>query len=370
MKSAAVCAAVLVLGRLALGAEEAESLAMQSELARVMQDLPRVPKVLHPGADGFPRMPPLEGVTANVEGAKRSLSMEAGRMASHLAKLEKDDQVEVEKHRTSLLQKLGDQEKKNQVFVSENAKLARNLFGLKKQTNLLKSQIVETGRKIRSRRLELAKFSTKFQEAQKFADRVLTNFEPDQEDAVQDVQQVNLVKEIHQDNPKEEDTLLEDESGLSFLELGMDKKKRKGHAKRHLQHHKSKEMNLVSEQQKVDLHIEGLSKEDEDAMTELLRGTQGVQGEASKAIQKIKEDYDISHQVGLKRLEALKKQQKVLRKSQAAEVAYAKKLKVSLRKLQKTSSSLDAAVSNQDDFVGNLQRTATNQLNLLGITAA
>jgi len=360
MKSAAVCA-VLVLGRLALGAEEAESLAMQSELARVMQNLPRVPKVLHPGADGFPRMPPLEGVTANVEGAKRSLSMEAGRMASHLAKLEKDDQVEVEKQRTSLLQKLGDQEKKNQVFVSENAKLARNLFGLKKQTNLLKSQIVETGRKIRSRRLELAKFSTKFQEAQKFADRVLTNFEPDQEDSV---------KEIHQDKPKEEDTLLEDESGLSFLELGMDKKKRKGHAKRHLQHRKSKEMNLVSEQQNVDLHIEGLSKEDEDAMTELLRGTQGVQGEARKAIQKIKGDYDISQQVGLKRLEVLKNQQKVLKKSQTDEVAYAKKLKVSLRKLLKTSSALDAAVSNQDDFVGNLQRTATNQLNLLGITAA
>jgi hypothetical protein len=314
-------------------------------------------------------MPPLEGVTANVEGAKRSLSMEAGRMASHLAKLEKDDQVEVEKQRKSLLQKLGDQEQKNQVFVSENEELARNLVSLKKQTNLLKSQNVETGRKIRSRRLELAKFSTKFQEAQKFADRVLTNFEPDQGDAVQDVQQ-DSVKEVHQDKPEEEDTLLEDESGLSFLELGMDKKKRKGHAKRHLQHRKSKEMNLVSEQQKVDLHIEGLSKEDEDAMTELLRGTQGVHGEARKAIQKIKDDYDISYQVGLNRLEALKKQQKVLKKSQANEVAYTKKLKVSLRKLLKTSSALDAAVSNQDDFVGNLQRTSTNQLNLLGITAA
>ena len=57
----------------------------------------------------FPGCPPLGCVIANVEGAKRSLSMEAGRMASHLAKLEKDDQAEVEKQRTSLLQKLGDQ---------------------------------------------------------------------------------------------------------------------------------------------------------------------------------------------------------------------------------------------------------------------
>lgn len=367
MKSAAVCAAVLALGRLALGAEEAESMAMQSEVARVMQDLPKVPKVLHPGADGFPRMPPLEGVIANVEGAKRSLSMEAGRMASHLAKIEKDDQVEADKQRTSLLQKLADEEKKNQVFVSENAELARNLFSLKKQTNLLKSKMVETGRKIRTRRLELAKFSTRFQEAQKFADRVLTNFEPDTEDAVQDVQQ-DAVKEVNQDKPP--DALLDDESGLSFLELGMDKKKRKAHAKRHLQHRKSKEMNLVSEQQKVNLHIEGLSKEDEEAMTELLRGAQGVQGEARKAIQKIKEDYKISYKVGLKRLEALKNQQKVLKKSQADEVAYGKKLKVSLKKLLKTLSALEAAVNNQDDFVGNLQRTATNNLNLLGITAS
>lgn len=346
-------------------------MATQSELARVMLDLPKVPKVLHPGADGFPRMPPLEGVIANVVGAKRSLSMEAGRMATHLAKIEKDDQAEVEKQRTSLLQKLGDQEKKNQVFVTENAELARSLFGLKKQTNLLKSKIVETGRKIRTRRSELAKFSTRFQEAQKFADSVLTNFEPDTEDAVQEVQQ-DAVKQVRQDKPKEEseDALLEDESGVSFFELGMNKKKRKSHAKRHLQHRKSKEMNLVAKQQKVDLHMVGLSKEDEDAMTELLRGARDVQGEAGKAIQKIKEDYEISYQVGLKRLEALKHQHKILKKSQADEAAYGNKLKVSLKKLLKTLSALDAAVSNQDDFVGNLQRTATNNLNLLGIKAA
>ena len=96
--------------------------------------------------------------------------------------------------------------------------------------------------------MELAKFSAKFQEAQKFADRVLTNFEPVQEYAVQDVQQ-DSVQEVHQDKLEEKHPACY-ESSLSFLELGMDKKQRKGHAKRHSQHRKSKDMNL----EKVDLH--------------------------------------------------------------------------------------------------------------------
>lgn len=176
-------------------------------------NLPQVPQVQNADKNGFPTIRSVQSVMEGYKLEKDRLNHEAAALGLGLKKVEKEDADRIVQQNTVYLEKLQEQEKKNQVVSVENAKVAKLIMDVRKGNDKVSALVQKEQKLIKLRRSQFAALKKKFLEGQERVDKLLEGSDASKETALLQV--------------GEEDRRTEDQAPMSFLEVVQEGARRK-----------------------------------------------------------------------------------------------------------------------------------------------
>lgn len=168
-------------------------------------NLPQVPQVKNADKNGFPTIRSVQSVMEGYKMEKDRLNHEAAALGLGLKKVEKEDADRIVQQNTVYLEKLKEQEKKNQVVSVENAKVAKLIMDVRKGNDKVSAVVQKEEKLIKLRRSQFAALKKKFLEGQERVNKLLEGSDTSKEMALLQV--------------GEEDSRTEDQAPMSFLEV-------------------------------------------------------------------------------------------------------------------------------------------------------
>lgn len=129
--------------------------------------LPTVPQVHNPDKHGFPTIKSIQSVMEGYTREKDILNHDAAVLGLHLKKVEKEDADRIAQQNEAYLEKLKEQEKKNQVVSVENAKIAKLIMQVRNGNDKLSALVQKEQNLIELRRSQFAALKKQFLEGQK-----------------------------------------------------------------------------------------------------------------------------------------------------------------------------------------------------------
>jgi len=175
--------------------------------------LPTVPQVQNPDKNGFPTIKSLQSVMEGYSQEKDHLNHEAALLGLHLKKVEKEDADRIAQQNVVYLEKLREQEKKNQVVAVENSKVAKLIMEVRKGNDKLSGLVQKEQKLVKLRRNQFAALKKQFLEGQKRVNDLLKGSDPSTEMALLQV--------------GDETVHTEEQAPMSFLEIVQEGARRK-----------------------------------------------------------------------------------------------------------------------------------------------
>eukprot|EP00930_Biecheleria_cincta_P044059 TRINITY_DN30229_c0_g1_i1.p1 TRINITY_DN30229_c0_g1~~TRINITY_DN30229_c0_g1_i1.p1 ORF type:complete len:343 (+),score=101.61 TRINITY_DN30229_c0_g1_i1:71-1099(+) len=312
-------------------------------------NLPQVPQVENPDQNGFPTIRSVQSVMEGYAKEKDRLNHEAAALGLHLKKVEKEDADRIVQQNAVFLQKLREQEQKNQVVSVENSKVAEMILKVRKGNEKLTALVQKEQKVIQLRRSQFSALKQKFLEGQERVKKLLEGSDTSKELA-------------------EEASRAEDRSPMSFLEIVQEGARRK-----RLQEQadeleieaspaesaetpaseieaatEASSQTLLAEQSATSSQISNLAKQ----ASKLSQATQHSLAELKKSFQE-------AYKAGARRHNALVDQQKVLKAElQSVEKQFAK-LKADYKRANALRAGLEQELKSNGALLGKVQQQMT-----------
>jgi len=330
-------------------------------------NFPQVPQVKNPDKNGFPTIRSVQSVMEGYTTEKDRLNHEAASLGLHLKKVEKEDADRIVQQNTIYLDKLKEQEKKNQVVSVENAKVAKLIMDVRKGNDKLSALVQKEQKLIKLRRSQFSALKKKFLEGQERVNKLLEGSDVSKEMALLQV--------------GEEASRTEDQAPMSFLEIVQEGARRK---RLHEQVDElafeaspmdsaeipSSELEAASA---VDEKVGTLSSEKSEAglssaqtglseqesatssqISSLAKQASKLSQATEHSLAELKASFQGSYKAGARRQKALMDQQKALKESlKSAEEQFAK-LKASYKRVTGLRQGLEQELQKNGAFLGKM----------------
>lgn len=367
--------------------------------------LPHVPKIRNPGANGFPTLIRANTAMAEYMQGQDRLNHHASILGLNIKKLNQDDTARVTEQNHIYEQKLRTQEKENQEIVAENARLGKKVVKVRQFMEKLESLTKKEQDLVRSRREQFAKMKKELVEGQRQLNNMLENIPAPSMDQEPGRQQADDASDKDASNewqdPTNED---EDDEPASFLEISKGKGPRKSgkspnadgqdlsveaflgfdpsatETEKSSEKAEPPEMDTETPSEKTDLSememdlpSEKASEGNDDkvaltaAESEATSMVQSLAAElaklhqtTAKTLSKLKDSFDEGFEAGKKRHGALLKQQRVLRDALESDKQAVAELKAEYNRVAGVRKGLDKQLSKNGAFLGHLEKMNKN----------